>query len=182
MPERDRDEAQQILAHQWLARFGPATMDDLQWWTGWGKTTAYRAVRNLRIAEVDLDGATGIVLDCEHGGEGWDGGRDAEPVATLLPALDPTPMGWKQRDWFMGIDRRQIFDRAGNIGPTVWWNGEIVGSWGVAGSGEVRTTVVADRGTEARRAVEDVAARFQKRLEGTVVTPAIRTPLERSLV
>jgi Winged helix DNA-binding domain len=60
-------------------------------------------------------------------------------VATLLPALDPTAMGWKRRDWFLGIDRGQIFDSAGNIGPTLWWDGEIVGSWAIGPAGGIRT-------------------------------------------
>jgi hypothetical protein len=36
------------------------------------------------------------------------------PSASLLPALDPTPMGWKHRDWMFGIDQRAVFDQAGN--------------------------------------------------------------------
>jgi hypothetical protein len=41
-------------------------------------------------------------------------------------------MGWKTRDWFLGIDPGHVFDRAGNIGPTLWFNGEIIGSWAIA--------------------------------------------------
>jgi hypothetical protein len=103
------------------------------------------------------------------------------PVATLLPALDPTPMGWRRRDWFLGIDPNLVFDRAGNIGPTLWWDGEIIGSWAVAPTGEVRTVVLADRGADAATAALDAASRLQQRLQGTVVTSVIRTPLERSL-
>ena len=39
------------------------------------------------------------------------------PVATLLPSLDPTPMGWKHRDWFLGIDRHHVFDRTATSAP-----------------------------------------------------------------
>lgn len=46
----------------------------------------------------------------------------------MLPCLDPTPMGWKRRDWFFAIDQRHVFDRNANIGPTLWWDGEIIGS------------------------------------------------------
>ena len=34
---------------------------------------------------------------------------DVAPVATLLPALDPTPMGWQERDWFLGQHRSALF-------------------------------------------------------------------------
>jgi hypothetical protein len=90
-------------------------------------------------------------------------------------------MGWKRREWFFDIEPGQLFDRYGNIGPTLWWNGQIVGGWAVAATGEVRTAVLADRGTEVIDAAEGAAADLQDRLEGAVVTPALRTPLERSL-
>jgi hypothetical protein len=98
LPTPDPGEAQQALARRWLARFGPATAEDLQWWTGWNKTTTHRALSHLPVTEIDLHGRPGIILtelDDEPG--------DASPpVASLLPALDPTPMGWKHRDWFLG--------------------------------------------------------------------------------
>jgi hypothetical protein len=106
---------------------------------------------------------------------------EPEPTATLLPALDPTSMGWKNRGWLFGIDPSPLFDQAGNIGPTLWWNGEIIGSWAVIPHGDVRTTVLADRGTAATHAVERAATNLQQRLHGAVVTPAARTPLERSI-
>lgn len=102
-------------------------------------------------------------------------------MATLLPALDPTPMGWKSRDWLFGIDPGPLFDRAGNIGPTVWWNGETIGAWAVTPSGDIRTAVLADRGSASLEGIRRAAARLQRRLDRVVVTPAARTPLETSI-
>ena len=179
MPTPDPGPAQQALARRWLTRFGPATVEDLQWWTGWNQTTTRRALSNLPVTEIDLHGRPGIILSELD----TDGPGDASaPVASLLPALDPTPMGWKHRDWFLGLDRQAIFDRAGNIGPTVWWEGEIIGSWAVTATGELRTRVLADRGAEARTAIETAAARLHQRLDGATVTPAVRTPLEQALL
>ena len=180
LPELDAEQAQRDLAQRWLAQFGPATVDDLQWWTGWTKTTVRQTLRGLPIQEVDLHGETGIAL-----GAGDDPGdedpNERAPVATLLPALDPTPMGWKRRDWFFGIAQHHVFDNRGNIGPTLWWDGEVVGSWALTPTGEIHTAIAADRGAAARDAIADAAARLHTRLEGAVITPAIRTPLERSL-
>ncbi len=174
------EDAERELARRWLARFGPATIDDLQWWTGWSKSTTGRALDRLPLDEVDLHGRPGIALT--SGSEPNEPAEPEGPVAALLPALDPTPMGWRHRDWFFGIDPRRVFDRAGNIGPTVWWNGEVVGSWAVTTDGAVRTALEADRGTDARSAVNAAADILTGRLHGTPVTPAVRTPLERSLV
>jgi hypothetical protein len=41
--------------------------------------------------------------------------------------------------------------------------------------------VLADRGAAAVCAIQDIATRLEARLQGTVLTPAIRTPLEREL-
>jgi hypothetical protein len=180
LPPVDPTEAQCHLARRWLERFGPATTEDLQWWTGWSKTTTRHALEGLEIDEVDLHGHGGIDLIRpvhELAGEATD-----RPTATLLPALDPTPMGWKNRDWLFGIDPSLVFDRAGNIGPTLWWNGEIIGSWALAPNGDLRTRVVADRGAQARAAIEQAASQLHARLDGAAVTPAIRTPLEQALL
>jgi hypothetical protein len=165
------------LARRWLTRFGPATADDLQWWTGWNQATVRHALRELPVEEVDLHGGAGITLASDDPGDT----ATARPAAALLPALDPTPMGWKRRDWLFGIPQHHVFDHRGNIGPTLWWDGEIIGSWTVTSAGEVRTALIADRGATARSAVRDAAARLEARLQGTAATPAIRTPLERQL-
>jgi Winged helix DNA-binding domain len=178
LPAQDTGQAQQALARRWLTRFGPATIEDLQWWTGWNKTTTRGVLANLPVAEVDLHGQPGITL-LELDDDGPDDGGPG--VASLLPALDPTPMGWKHRDWFLGLDHQAIFDSAGNIGPTLWWNGEIIGSWAITATGELRTRVLADRGAAAIAAIDTAAAHLHQRLNGATVTPAIRTSLERSI-
>jgi hypothetical protein len=180
LPSIDPAQAQQDLARRWLQRFGPAKVDDLQWWTGWNKTTTRRALANLEIEEIDLHGQPGIIL-ASSGEDDHFPADAATPTATLLPALDPTPMGWKARDWFLAIDPGHIYDRAGNIGPTLWWDGEIIGSWAITPAGEIMTKAIADRGAEAHGAIDHAATQLHARLDGTVVTPAVRTPLEHAL-
>ena len=174
LPRIDPAEAQASLARRWLERFGPATAEDLQWWTGWNKTTTSAVLARLPIEEVDLHGRPGVDLRRDELPPPQD------PVAALLPCLHPTPMGWRHRDWFTAIDPALIYDTAGNIGPTIWWDGELVGSWASTSTG-IRTEIIADRGREAAAAVERAAARLQDRLDGTTVIPAVRTPLERRL-
>lgn len=181
LPRLDPAAAQAELARRWLARFGPATVEDLQWWTGWNGGTTRAALDRLGVEEVDLHGRPGIDLADAGPGEGAgeaDTGPDGpvEPVACLLPALDPTPMGWRHRDWFTAVDPALVYDRARNLGPTVWWDGEIVGAWASTRTG-VRAEVVLDRGRAAADAVEQAAATLHERLAGVTVTPAFPTPL-----
>lgn len=129
----------------------------------------------LHTVEVDLDGAAGIVLASDI-----DLDDPVEPSVSLLPALDPTPMGWQQRDWFLGAHREALFDRSGNIGPTVWWDGRIVGGWAMRGH-EIVWRLLEDVGGQATDAVVSAAAGLQARLDSTTVVPTFRTPLEREL-
>jgi hypothetical protein len=177
MPQLDVGTAQVELVRAWLSRFGPATVADVQWWTGWTLGETRKALTALDVAPVLLeDGGAGIVL-----AEDLDHAPPVAPVALLLPALDPTPMGWKQRDWFFEVDRTPLFDRFGNIGPTVWWDGAVVGGWATRPDGEVCWRLLGDPGDEAVAAVAAAAGRLQERLEGAVVVPSFRTPLEREL-
>ena len=63
----------------------------------------------------------------------------AEPWAALLPALDPTAMGWRERAWYVGEHTAALFDRSGNIGPTAWCDGRIVGGWAQRQDGRSRS-------------------------------------------
>ena len=87
-PSIDPVDAQQHLARRWLQRFGPAKIDDLQWWTGWNKTTTRHALANLAIEEVDLHGQPGIIL--QSSGVASQSSRpaaaDRRPVAKAIAA------------------------------------------------------------------------------------------------
>lgn len=175
MPTVPEDDARRSLVRRWLEVFGPATVADLQWWTGWSLGATRKALAGLDTVDVALDGAPGIVL-----ADDVEPDAPVDPFAVLLPALDPTPMGWKERDWFLGPHRQELFDRNGNIGPTIWWDGRIVGGWGMRDGGVV-WQLLDDVGTEAEEAVEQAASDLHARLESTTVVPTFRTPLERRL-
>ncbi|MET8224313.1 winged helix DNA-binding domain-containing protein [Streptomyces sp. NPDC004082] len=180
-PELVPAEAQSDLMGRWLAACGPATEEDLKWWTGWKVTDVRRALAAAGAAAVSLDGGvTGYVAD----GDAGPVTGPAEPWAALLPGLDPTAMGWRDRDWFLAPDLRPaLFDRSGNVGPTVWWNGQVVGGWAQRPDGEVvwRVLDAAGLGREGREAVAAEAARLSAWVGGVRVTPRFRTPLEREL-
>jgi len=181
-PERTdvpADVARATLARRWLAAFGPALPTDLQWWTGWTAAQVRQALSSLDIAEVDLDGAPGLLLadDQEPAGP-------SEPWAALLPALDPSAMGWRERSWYVGEHTPALFDRSGNIGPTAWWDGRIVGGWAQRVDGEIAVRLLEDAGAEAAAAIAAEAERLRDWIGAqsrTRVIPRFRTPLEREL-
>ena len=168
--------AQAELARRWLLAFGPAPVSDLQWWAGWTAGQTRAALGQLAVAEVDLDGSAGVVLADDQ-----DPAPASEPWAALLPALDPTPMGWRERGWFLGDHGAALFDRSGNIGPTVWWDGRIVGGWAQRPDSEIVFRLLEDPGSAAAAAIGAEAESLRAWLGPTRVTPRFRTPLERDL-
>jgi hypothetical protein len=160
----------------WLRAFGPGTLEDLKWWTGLTMGEIKRAVASLDLVEVDLGEATGLVLtqDVERV-------EPPEPWVALLPALDVTPMAYVRRDWFLGPHAAALFDRSGNIGPTVWSDGRIVGGWAHRRDGVVTFKLLEDVGHEVQQRIEQAADALARWLGPVRVTPRFRTPLEREL-
>ena len=162
------------------AAYGPASADDLRWWTGWtGGQTKRALAQDGVVACVLDDGEPGVVLadDVEPVGA-------VEPWVALLPALDATPMGWKRRDFYLGAHAERLFDVNGNVAPTVWADGRIVGGWTRRPSGEIVFGLLEDIGAEARAAVEAEAAALAPRLGDATLAPRARgyAPLERELL
>jgi hypothetical protein len=170
-------QARTELAQRWLATFGPATVDDLKWWTGWTMAQVRQALTPLRPVEVDLAGTPGIALSDDLASTP----APAKPWVALLPALDPTPMGWADRSWFLGPHAAALFDRSGNIGPTVWYQGRIVGGWARRADGEIVYRLLEKLGREATQAVAREAETLGDWIGPVNVTPRFRTPLEREL-
>ncbi|MDN0194653.1 winged helix DNA-binding domain-containing protein [Streptomyces sp. S.PNR 29] len=179
-PELEPAGAQADLLRRWLAACGPATEADLKWWTGWPVTAVRRALAAIGAEPVSLDEGTGYVA----AGDADPVAGPAEPWAALLPGLDPTAMGWQQRDWFLAPELRPLlFDRSGNVGPTVWWDGRVVGGWAQRADGEIVWRILdgAGVGREAEAAIAVEAERLRGWVGTARVTPRFRTPLEREL-
>jgi hypothetical protein len=167
----DPRQASAELAGHWLRRFGPATTADVQWWMGWTMSRTKRALADCRAVEVELDS-----------GPGWLAKDDpsldpVEPWVAVLPGLDPTIMGWKQRDWYLPDTSREVFDSAGNGGPSLWVDGRVVGAWAQTKEGAIHThyfeRVAADRRREIDQRIEELKSwigdtRFTVRFPGEI--------------
>lgn len=163
------------LVRSWLRAFGPGTEQDLKWWLGSTVTGVRRALSDVAAVEVDLDGRRGYVLP-----DDVDPAAPVEPWGALLPGLDPTVMGWAERDWYLGGHRGHLFDRSGNAGPTAWWDGRIVGGWRQTPSGEVVVELLDDVDPVAARVLAEEAGRLTDWLDGVRVTHRFPSPLMRA--
>jgi hypothetical protein len=176
IPDMPVAEARIELVRRWLATFGPGTVADIKWWTGWTLGEVRKALAAIEPVEVDMEGASGLVLADDLAPT-----LALEPWVALLPSLDATVMGWAGRDWYLGEHRSKLFDRNGNAGPTIWADGRVVGGWGQGAQANVVYRLFEDVGAQAVQAIDREAERVNAFLGGVRVTPRFRTPLEQEL-
>lgn len=166
------------LARRYLRAFGPATRADLQWWAGWTARTAAAALGAVGAVEVALDEGTGYVLP-----DDLDPVAPGEPSVALLPALDPSTMGWKQRAFHLDAQHAPlVFDRNGNGGPTVWVDGRIAGGWVQRRDGTLAVRLLADVGAERRGLVDDAAHALEKLLGEVRFSVRFPAPMQAELL
>ncbi|HET9661962.1 MAG TPA: winged helix DNA-binding domain-containing protein [Thermomicrobiales bacterium] len=176
-PEHSADADLEIAA-SWLEQFGPALIDDFSWWTGWPKGRTRKAFAAAGAVQVELDA-----------GEGWVLASDVEPTeapepwVALLPGLDSTTMGWKQRGFYLGPHAARLFDDVGNAGPTVWVDGRIVGGWTQLDEGPVVYELFEELGRDRHIELDREAARLTALLAEARLKPRARrwTESERAL-
>ncbi|WP_296607403.1 winged helix DNA-binding domain-containing protein [Nocardioides sp.] len=157
------------LVRRWLGTFGPGTETDLVWWLGSTKGAVRAALADLGAVQVSL----------EAGGEGWVLPDDPlleepepplAPWAALLPVLDPTVMGWKERAFYLGPHASMLFDTNGNAGTTAWWEGRVVGCWVQDPDGVVVVRLLEEVGADGVAALEAEASRLTAWLDGDRVS------------
>jgi len=171
---REAREGYAELVASYLRTFGPVTERDLVWWFGATKGTMRQALSDLNAVQVRLErDHAGWVLPDDVDPE-----PPAEPWAALLPALDPTTMGWKERDFYLAPDfSPAIFDWSGNCGTTAWWDGQIVGSYVQDDAGQVELIAPRDPGPAGRAALQAEAERLGDWLDGERVSTLYKSPL-----
>lgn len=154
------------LVRRWLWTFGPGTEEDLVWWLGATKASVRQALADTGAVRVTLD----------HDRPGWLAPGDDEvteppaPWGALLPVLDPTTMGWRDRDFHLDPAHvPYLFDTNGNGGTTAWWNGRIVGCWVQDPDAAVRVLLREDIGAEGVATLESEAERLTAWLDGVVI-------------
>lgn len=163
------DEAYAQLVRRWLERFGPGTLEDVQWWLGATKGATRAALAAVGAVEVALErDRVGWVLP-----DDVDAAPEVGPWAALLPTLDPTTMGWREREHHLDPAHRELlFDSNGNGGTTAWWDGRIVGAWVQDEDGVVRVVECPGTGlgTEGRAALAKEAERLTAWLDGVRIS------------
>ncbi len=173
----DAAPARAELVRRWLRAFGPGTAADLQWWLGSTAAAVKRALETVEAVPVRLDSGPGWILP-----DDTDPVAEPEPWVALLPGLDPTVMGWQQRDFYLDPALGpHLFDRNGNAGPTIWANGRVVGGWVQRPDGEITIKLLTRVSADLRRRVLAVADELRDVLGDDRFTVRFPSPVSTAL-
>ncbi len=130
------------LARRYLRAFGPATTDDLKWWSGWTKRDTVAALAGLDdTVQVTVDGLESWLLADEA--DALADAGDGRSVR-LLPVWDAyfmayatSPKGRARQ--VSEADYPRIYDKAGNGTSAVIQDGIAAGVWELNADGGVLT-------------------------------------------
>ncbi len=178
-------EAQVWLVCRYLSTFGPATRDDVQWWTGFSKRDTGEALRVLgpEVVEVAIEGwGDGYLMLADDVQRLHEFVPLDAPCTFFLPGLDSFIMAYKDRRRFLAPEHRaKVFDRAGNAVSTVWSNGRVVGGWGQREDGSVTCGLFEPVSDEERAVLEGKRQQLEGFLDGELLRPRSHTPFTRAL-
>jgi hypothetical protein len=164
----DQAQARELTVGQYLAGYGPATVRDISWWSGFTMTEVRRMLQSLahettEVAIPELKG-TYLMLAADEAAM-----RSLEfsdkPVVNLLPASDPYLMGYKERERYLDNQHYNlVFDRSGNSTSTILVDGRVAGVWDLSQGPKptVKLFIFHDLEKKLLRAVESRARAMGK--------------------
>ncbi|MDX2345168.1 MAG: winged helix DNA-binding domain-containing protein [Acidimicrobiia bacterium] len=142
--EMDEATAMRQLAERYVAAYGPVTVDDVKWWTGWTKT------QTLEVAD-------GLDLSLQGTAIGYLEG------VRLLPVWDVLMVAYRNRDRLFDPSYSPLtHDRFGNATSVVLDMGRVVGQWDLGSSDDPLSIKVAPFSDWSKRLWNDVRAQADR--------------------
>jgi len=128
-----KEQARATLIKQYIKSYGPVCLEDIIWWTGFGKDETIKTLKELSsgIVEVSVDCFEGKFLLAKEdllrlkATKYYD-----EPIVSFLPAQDNYMVAYRKRGRHSLRDiYHKIHDRAGNVLPVILIDGQVAGIW-----------------------------------------------------
>ncbi|MFX1277740.1 MAG: DNA glycosylase AlkZ-like family protein [Promethearchaeota archaeon] len=127
------EKAIELLVEKYVKAYGPVTETDISWWVGLTKNQIRKGLEKIEshLANVKISGIKKNYLIFHEDLNKMSNNKfNEKPLLTLLPLLDPYPMGYKDRERYIDSQNyHYIFDRSGNITSTIFMDGRAIGVW-----------------------------------------------------
>lgn len=151
------------LIESYINSFGPVTLNDIKWWTGFNTTEVTQVLEDLDVIYVEWG------EEFEHFTTKSDLEKLRKHKASrkkdvrLLPVLDVYTMGYRDRERLAESRwQKSMYDRSGNAYPAILYGGRIIGVWrypkflgsSISPAGMRRFIFFGDVKPAVRRAVE----------------------------
>lgn len=193
----DEELAESEVIRRHLERFGPATIDDIAWWLGTTKTSVKNAIGSFGEAVRPLVyKGNQVFMEAEDLEIAASMEVPSDPVVWFLPYEDHFLKAFIGRDLFIEPDIQPRISPAsprhywpsnpdaprkmpsrgvratGEVRPTIWLDGRVVGRWEVDDSDvgkEVVTSIYAKRATKESELIEEVRVQLEEFINSRLV-------------
>ncbi len=131
--EVNEEDAKKFVMKQYIGSFGPVTVNDVAWWTGFRKTETKQLLKSFQddLTHVEISNLKGshiILLSDQKNLNSLTAPK--KHVINFLPPLDPYTMGYKDRERYLSQEHYEnVFDRSGNATSSILLNGKVIGVW-----------------------------------------------------
>jgi hypothetical protein len=132
----EKEKALELLFLNYVKQFGPVCLDDFCWWLPMKKTPAKEILEKCKdkLIEFDFLENTYFMEKSDHKKFSSFESKIDSPVINFLPYEDHFPKAYKIRDWYITSEvTSNLYKQGkmdwGQIRPSIWLNGEIMGRW-----------------------------------------------------
>ncbi|NHJ39364.1 MAG: winged helix DNA-binding domain-containing protein [Asgard group archaeon] len=134
----DFEDAINQIFLKYIKQFGPITIDDFSWWLPTTKTKCKEIIDNFKeeIIELKFNNEDYLILKEDYEILENYKPKDDKDIINFLPYEDHFPKAYSNRNWFLSTELEKIVigqERMtmGQIYPTIWLNGKIIGQWAI---------------------------------------------------
>ena len=119
----DRERARNEILRRYFAGYGPATIRDAAYFTGWGMREIAARAERLELKRAACGGEDFWMDARAEAGE--------IPKCAYLAGFDPMMLGYEKKTSLMLApeNMRGVFNLAGIVAPTVLLSGRVAGKW-----------------------------------------------------
>ena len=125
----DKDKAKTLLVEKFLEAFGPATLKDLAWWSGFSKKESKKILEEIKTIDI----GNGLLL-LEREDEDFDNSKVDDKSLLLMSGVDQYVITYKYSICPRLISEKyltHIYNGYGALHDPIIKNGKIIGRWHV---------------------------------------------------